>query len=277
MKTETRGKILQIIEKSGKIRPFELRNILKISPQVIHRHLRTLTQQGLLEIKGSAPLVYYALAGVPDFEAASRWANAPAAPQSPEASVSETREIFTARLPHLKSFLRNGLPENLLPLVISTAGEVGNNSFDHNLGQWRDVPGCWFESQVTGRHLWICIADRGQGVYQSLMKVHPELPDEQAALTAAFDTIISGRAPERRGNGLKFVKNTMVKTPGGGIACISGTGRVSYGEQGERCAKLLDKRFHHTKGTVTLMLWPCGDKLNAAGPAEAEIADGRIA
>src|SRR6202042_1514929 len=106
--------------------------------------------------------------------------------------VSETREIFTARLFHLKTFVRNGLSENLLPLVISTAGEIGNNSFDHNLGQWRDVPGCWFDSQVTGRHLWIWIADRGQGIFHSLVKVHPELADEETALHAAFETIISG-------------------------------------------------------------------------------------
>ncbi len=255
MKTETRAQILKMIEKSGKIRPFELRKSLNISAQAIHRHLRSLTEQGIIEIKGSAPFTQYALAGVPDLEAVSRWMNARTAPKGPESLVCETREIFTGRLPHLKSFVRNGLPENILPLVISTAGEIGNNSFDHNLGQWRDVSGCWFESQVTGRHLWICIADRGQGIYQSLVKVHPDLANEQAALIAAFETIISGRAPEHRGNGLKFVKRSLSMTPGGGIACMSGTGRVFYGEQGERCVALLDKHFIKVKGTVTLMVW----------------------
>jgi len=115
--------------------------------------------------------------------------------------------------------------------------------------------GCWFESQATGRHLWICIADRGQGIFQSLVKVHPELADEQAALHAAFETIISGRAPEQRGNGLKFVKKSLSMTPGGGVACISGTGRVFYGEQGEKCVALLDKNFINVQGTVTLMVW----------------------
>ncbi len=255
MKTQTRAHILKMIEKSGKVRPFELRKSLNISAQVIHRHLRTLIDQGLIEIKGSAPFTQYALAGVPDLEAVSAWVSARTAPKSPESWVCETRETFAARLPHLKSFVKNGLPENLLPLVISTAGEIGNNSFDHNLGQWRDVPGCWFESQVTGRHLWICIADRGQGIFQSLVKVHPHLADEQAALNAAFETIISGRAPERRGNGLKFVKKSLSMTPGGGLACISGSGRVFYGEQGERCIALLGKNFIKVKGTVTLMVW----------------------
>jgi hypothetical protein len=255
MKTQTRVQILKIIEKSGKIRPIELRKSLNISAQAIHRHLRNLADQGLIEVKGSAPFTQYALAGVPDLDAVSRWLNARTAPKSPESLVCETRDTFTARLPHLKSFLKNGLPENILSLVIATTGEIGNNSFDHNLGQWRDVSGCWFESQATGRHLWICIADRGQGVFQSLIKVHPNLADEQAALNAAFETIISGRAPEQRGNGLKFVKQSISMTPGGGIACLSGTGRVFYGDQGERCVALLDKQFVNVQGTVTLMTW----------------------
>jgi hypothetical protein len=255
MKTQTRVQILKIIGKNGKIRPFELQKFLNISAQAIHRHLRTLTGQGLIEVKRSGSFTHYSLAGVPDLEMVSQWMNARTAPQSPDASVCETQDIFTGRLPHLKSLVRNGLPENILPLVISTTGEIGNNSFDHNLGQWRDVRGCWFESQVTGRRLWICIADRGQGVYQSLVKVHPEIPDDQAALKAAFETIISGRSPERRGNGLKFVRNNLSITPGGGIACLSGSGRVFYGEQGERCMTLLDKNFTTVKGTLTLMVW----------------------
>jgi hypothetical protein len=255
MKTNTRAQILEIIEKSGKIRPFDLRKSLNISAQAIHRHLKDLTEQGIIEAKGSAPLVHYALAGVPDFGAASGWMSEQAAPKSPESLVCETRDIFTARLPHLKSFVRNGLQENLLPLVISTAGEVGNNSFDHNIGQWRDVPGCWFESQITGRRFWICIADRGQGIFRSLVKVLPDLADEHAAVKAAFETNISGRAPEQRGNGLKFVRETVSTSPNCGLACVSGTGRVFYGEQGEKCATVLDKHFGNVEGTVTLLVW----------------------
>jgi len=255
MKTNTRSQIIKIIEKKGKIRPSELREALNLTAQAIHYHLRGLSKQGIVEAKGSVPFTQYALAGVPDFEAVSSWVNARTLAQSPESLVCETRERLTARLPHLKPFVRNGLPENLLPLVISTAGEIGNNSFDHNLGQWQDVPGCWFESQVTGGHLWICIADRGQGIFQSLVKVHPDLVNDQVAIEAAFETIISGRAPEKRGNGLKFVKKTLSTTPGGGLACISGTGRVYYGEQGERCIALLDKHFTKVRGTITLMIW----------------------
>jgi DNA-binding HxlR family transcriptional regulator len=255
MKTGTRTEILRLIEKIGKVRPADLRQSLNISAQAVHRHLRALVEQGAVEAQGSAPFTQYALAGVPDLDAVSRWMKDPSSTRSAQSLVSETREIFTARLPRLKSFLNDGLSEAVLPLVISTTGEVGNNSFDHNLGQWRDVPGCWLESQVSGGRLWICIADRGQGVYQSLIRVHPTLADEQAALKAAFETIISGRAPEQRGNGLKFVRNNLSITPGGGLACFSGTGRVFYGDLGEKCLGLLAKYFTNVEGTITLMTW----------------------
>ncbi|MFN0118193.1 MAG: winged helix-turn-helix domain-containing protein [Elusimicrobiota bacterium] len=255
MKTKTRSEIIELIKKNQKMRPVELREHLNISPQIIHRHLRSLVEQEVLEAIGSPPLTYYALAGIPDFEAVSHWINAKTLDKNPQQWVCETREIFNARLPHLKSFMNNGLSENILPLVISIIGEIGNNSFDHNLGQWKDVPGCWFESQVTGHHLWVWIADRGQGIFQSLIKIHKHLKDDQTALKAAFETIISGRAPEQRGNGLKYVKNNLSTTQGCGVACISGTGHVQYGEQGEKCAALLSKNFSKVNGTFTLMTW----------------------
>ena len=50
--------------------------------------------------------------------------------------------VFQVRLIKMQDALaRSGLSENLLPLIISVAGEIGNNSFDHNLGKWPDVPG----------------------------------------------------------------------------------------------------------------------------------------
>jgi len=104
-----------------------------------------------------------------------------------------------------------GLKADELPLTISVVGEIGNNCFDHNLGHWKDVPGCWFETQITGGLLWVCIADRGQGVLKSLARTDPALRDDQAALIAAFERNISGRAPEHRGNGLKFVKNVILQ------------------------------------------------------------------
>src|SRR5258706_9152329 len=99
MKTQTRSQILKIIEKKGKVRPSELRGFLNMSAQIIHRHLRNLVKQGMVEARGSTPFTQYALAGVPDFEAVSGWMKARTLTKSPEAWVCETREMLTARLP----------------------------------------------------------------------------------------------------------------------------------------------------------------------------------
>ena len=254
MKTDTRARILGIIEQYGKIRPAELQKTLNITPQAVHYHLRNLTKEGFIESKGSVPLTHYRLVGVPDLEGVKGWIEAPTIHTNPQ-QVCETRDVFTARLPQLETMLAQRISTDVLPLIIVSAGETGNNSFDHNLGQWRDAPGCWFEAQTTGGLFWICIADRGQGIFQSLKKIHSHLLNEQMALTAAFETIISGRAPEQRGNGLKFVREIIVKTPGAGIACKSGTAQVQYGEQGLRCQSLLEKNFQDVQGTMTLMTW----------------------
>jgi DNA-binding transcriptional ArsR family regulator len=255
MKTETRSHIVKIIEEKGRVRPSELHAALGLSPQAIHRHLKALCEQGIIEPRGSPPSTRYSIAGVPDFEAAFSWLSSRGAPEATNEYLSETRDVLTARLPRLKSLTKNGLSPSLLPLVVATAGEIGNNSFDHNLGQWRDTPGCWLEAQTTGRDLWVCIGDRGQGVFRSLSRVHPEFKDDQAALEAAFETVISGRSPEQRGNGLKFVRSSLSSASGRGLACVSGKGRVHYGELGARCSGFLTNAFANLKGTATLMLW----------------------
>jgi hypothetical protein len=255
MKTQTRSEILKLIDKNGPIRPFELCAILKLSNQAIHRHLKSLVEQGIVELKGTPPFTQYLMAGIPNLVDVSNWLTANLMAETSKAQVSETRDVFVARLSQLKSQVKKGLPLKTLPIVIATTGEIGNNSFDHNIGQWRDIPGCWFEFQVTGKHLWICIADRGQGIFKSLSKTHPELKSDQAALTAAFEKVISGRSPEKRGNGLKFVKDNISKGASGGLACISGNGRIHYGSEGLKCAALLDKKFTKVRGTITLIGW----------------------
>jgi len=56
----------------------------------------------------------------------------------------------------------------------------------------------------------IVLADRGQGILATLKKVKPELANHQDALRTAFTEMISGRAPEYRGNGLKFVRDVVI-------------------------------------------------------------------
>lgn len=97
------------------------------------------------------------------------------------------------------------------PLIVAVAGEIGNNSFDHNLGNWPDIPGIFFGFDLNKKE--IVLADRGRGVLKTLKRVKPELASDAGALETAFTEIITGRAPEGRGNGLKFVRQVIIDAP----------------------------------------------------------------
>jgi len=115
----------------------------------------------------------------------------------------KTRDIFQARLEHLKSDLSILSNEKISSLITAVAGEIGNNSYDHNLGNWPDILGIFFSYSLAQKK--IILADRGLGILATLKKVKPELQDHKQALKVAFTQTVSGRAPENRGNGLKFV------------------------------------------------------------------------
>ncbi len=123
----------------------------------------------------------------------------------------KTRDIFQARLEKMATdLLREGkVNEDKIYIATAISGEIGNNSYDHNLGNWPDLPGTFFSYAFSNNKLIIALADRGQGVLNTLKRVKPELESDEEALQAAFTERISGRAPESRGNGLKFVRESV--------------------------------------------------------------------
>ena len=123
----------------------------------------------------------------------------------------QTRDVFQVRLEKIaQELLKNGsIEENDVYIISAIAGEIGNNSFDHNLGNWPDIAGVFFGYFLENGELKVVLADRGQGILATLKKVKPELKIDAEALKTAFTEKISGRAPENRGNGLKFVKENV--------------------------------------------------------------------
>lgn len=107
--------------------------------------------------------------------------------------------------------MENKDAKSLFSLLTSIAGEIGNNSYDHNLGQWPDTPGIFFGYDLNKKQ--IVLADRGLGILKTLKRVIPELKDHKQALKVAFTEIISGRKPEARGNGLKYIRSVISKNP----------------------------------------------------------------
>lgn len=120
--------------------------------------------------------------------------------------------MFLARLTSFETALmkKPGF-ERLFSLIVSVVGEIGNNSFDHNIGRWPDELGVFFGYDI-GKGL-VVLADRGLGVLQTLRQIRPDLPGHLEAMRVAFTEIISGRSPERRGNGLKFVREVVTGNP----------------------------------------------------------------
>lgn len=120
------------------------------------------------------------------------------------------RDVFQARLDKMNALLlKSPYPEAQSYLLTAITGEIGNNSFDHNLGNWPDSVGIFFGYNFSDEKKYIVLADRGRGILATLKKVKPDLKDDMQALKTAFTEKLSGRAPENRGNGLKFVFQTI--------------------------------------------------------------------
>src|SRR3989339_92667 len=136
---------------------------------------------------------------------AKRWV-LESSPQEPDAPFyCPDSAIFQTKLHKLEQQLQ-AIPDlrEEFSLLTSVAGEIGNNSFDHNLGSWPDVRGILFAYDLKKRQ--IALADRGQGILKTLQRVRPALADDEQALMVAFTERVTGRAPEGRGNGLKYVR-----------------------------------------------------------------------
>jgi excisionase family DNA binding protein len=142
------------------------------------------------------------------FALATKWVLGPAI--EPENTFyCPTSSEFKGRLSKLQNALEKlqDLKE-YYPLIVAIVGEIGNNSFDHNLGNWPDISGIYFSYDTNKRQ--IALADRGQGILRTLKRVKPDVRNDEDALHVAFTEVISGRAPEARGNGLKFVLKVVL-------------------------------------------------------------------
>ncbi len=120
--------------------------------------------------------------------------------------------VFQTKLTQMQDILaevKELIP--IFPLIVAITGEIGNNSFDHNLGNWPDTPGIFFAYDIHKRN--IVLADRGLGILTTLKRVKPELSSDVKAVEVAFTEILSGRSPESRGNGLKFVRKIIAENP----------------------------------------------------------------
>ena len=78
-----------------------------------------------------------------------------------------TSSIFNVRLTKMEyALMQKPGFEKLYSLIVLVAGEIGDNSFAHNLGKWPDTPGIFFGYNINEKK--IVLADRGLGILEGL-------------------------------------------------------------------------------------------------------------
>jgi hypothetical protein len=156
---------------------------------------------------------YYSLADLEKmtrgiFQIAQEWASSEIPFEPAGEFYASTSDRFKTRQGRMDTEMNAApKPEKNISLISASVGEIGNNSFDHNLGNWPDIPGVFFAYDLGKRV--VVLADRGIGVLETLKRIRPGLKDHSEALLTAFTGILTARAPEHRGNGLKFVKEAL--------------------------------------------------------------------
>lgn len=138
-----------------------------------------------------------------------------------------SRDIFQARL----DIFISRTNEYLISAII---GEIGSNTFDHNWEYKKGFPrGVYFNADEYQN---IILADFGRGIRNSLLSVK-QCDSDLTALKVAFTEQISGRAPEQRGNGLKFVlesvkhKKWYLYFQSGNASCIIDNGINNFSKE----------------------------------------------
>lgn len=145
------------------------------------------------------------------FRVAQEWVSAEKSYPPEHDFYCSTSDRFKTRYERMAHELdANPALQGIASLISSSVGEIGNNSFDHNLGNWPDLPGVFF-AHDPGKRV-VVLADRGVGVFATLHRIRPGLKTDEEALRVAFTEFITGRAPEHRGNGLKYVKDALAKS-----------------------------------------------------------------
>lgn len=207
----------------------EAAEMLNVSTQT----LRNWEKSGKLRAERSAGNQrYYALENLKKFaldieKLGLVWATSALPPELPSEYYCDRPDRFTSRVAKMGAELQKDsghISEDLASLLTLVAGEIGDNSFAHNVGNWPDALGVFFAYDIAKRI--IVLADRGRGVKTTLQYVRPNLSTDIDALNVAFTEIISGRNPEKRGNGLKVVRR-IAELENIGLLFHSGIGVVT--------------------------------------------------
>src|SRR3989338_8024669 len=142
--------------------------------------LRRWDQSGRFKAKrkksGSKNFYFYSIDDITDFlsenfpillKLSKKWSFNHHPINIPDKFYCLDKAVFKARLSRLEfNLMKDQRFSKIFPLLVAIAGEIGNNSFDHNLGNWPDINGIFFGYNINAGK--IILADRGQGVLTTL-------------------------------------------------------------------------------------------------------------
>ncbi|MFA6106276.1 MAG: hypothetical protein WC745_01240 [Patescibacteria group bacterium] len=145
------------------------------------------------------------------------------------------RDEFDGRLGRFIQMFGNfGLNSGDATLAATLVGELGNNSFDHNLGSWpTDISGNIIIAQNYPKlkKIQIVVGDPGVGFLGSMRPAFPELSSDLEAIEKGLSGF-TGRIDERRGNGLRLIQEWTIKNFYGTLSIQSGTGLINVSAKG---------------------------------------------
>ena len=163
-----------------------------------------------------------------------------------------TRDQFDGRLGRFVSMFQYfGMSENEAKRATSLIGELGNNTFDHNLGNWpTDISGCIIAAQnyPNLKRIQVAVGDPGVGFLGSLKAAFPELTNDIEAIKKGLGGN-SGRIGEVRGNGLRIIQSWTIDNFSGMLSIHSGEGFVSAEKN-----RMSEKKANRILGTVAQIM-----------------------
>lgn len=123
-------------------------------------------------------------------------------------------------------------------------------SFGISRGFWQGEPGCFF----VRNEKFTLICDRGRGIKQSLSSVYSLKDEDKSFVSIAFQKVITGRAPEKRGNGLKFVRKNILSC-GLGLICKSDDEIFHLGKDHDSFSREIEGLTNTNTGVLTYIYW----------------------
>ncbi len=142
---------------------------------------------------------------------------------------------LTGRLGRFEKMFKNfGLNDEDTKRAVVIVGELGNNVFDHNLGNWpTNFSGAIIVGQnyPSEKRIEFIVGDAGVGFLGSLRNAFPDLSGDIEAIKKGLGGY-TGRIGENRGNGLKTIQRWTIKNFHGILAIHSGAGLVQVDENG---------------------------------------------